>query len=136
MKLISLLLIVLHLSLLSYSQQYKRKTPEEKARKYTTEMATEIELSKEQEEKVYLINLNVSKQFDSLYASKPEQDVLRKNTIEILKRRDAEFRNILSNEQYLRFDDIQREKREKKLKEKLAKEEAEKVRKQSDESGH
>lgn len=135
MKLISLLLIVLHLSLLSYSQQYKRKTPEEKARKYTTEMTSEIALSKEQEEKVYLINLDVSKQFDSLYASKPEQDILRKHTIEILKKRDAEFRNVLTNEQYLRFDDIQREKREKKLKEKLAKEEAEKAKKQNEESG-
>ena len=136
MKVLSLLLIILHVGLLSYSQQYKRKTPEEKARKYTTEMASEIELTKEQEEKIFLINLNVSRQFDSLYASKPEQDLLRKNTIDILKKRDAEFRKVLSNEQYLRFDDIQREKREKKMQEKKAKEEAENAKKQNEESGH
>lgn len=119
MKIISLLLIILHVSFQSFSQEYKRKTPEEKARKYTTEMAQEISLEQGQQEKVYLINLEVSKKFDSLYASKPEKDLLRKVTIEILKARDIEFRKILSNEQFLRYDDIQREKREKKQKEKL-----------------
>ncbi len=126
MKIISLLLIILHLSLLAFSQEYKRKTPEEKARKYTAEMTNDISLEKEQEEKVYLINLAVSTRFDSLYASKPEKDLLRKCTIDILKARDVEFRKVLSTEQFLRFDDIQREKREKKQKEKLEKEKLEK----------
>jgi len=126
MKIISLLLIILHLSVFVFSQEYKRKTPEEKARKYTSEMASDIPLEKEQEEKVYLINLAVSAKFDSLYASKPEKELLRKCTIDILKSRDAEFRKILSTEQFLRFDDIQREKREKKQKEKLEKEKLEK----------
>jgi hypothetical protein len=122
MKIISLLLIILHLSVLSFSQTYKRKTPEEKARKYTLEMAEEIKLEKEQEEKIYLINLEVSKRFDSLYASKPEKDLLRKESREIFKQRDLEFRKVLNTEQFLRFDDIQREKYEKKQKEKLEKE--------------
>ena len=122
MKKISVLLIVLQLSFVLDAQDYKRKTPEEKARKYTSEMAAEITLEKTQEEQIFLINLDVSKRFDSLYASKPEKDILRKITIDILKNRDAEFRKVLSPEQFLRFDDIQREKREKKLKEKLEKE--------------
>lgn len=127
MKIINLLLIILHLSVLGYSQEYKRKTPEEKAKKYTMEMVEEIKLDKDQEEKIYEINLNVSKQFDSLYASKPEKDILKKNTIDILRARDVEFRKVLTTEQFLRFDDIQREKREKKQKEKLEKERQEKV---------
>ncbi len=126
MKIISLLLIILHLSVLSFSQEYKRKTPEEKAKKYTDEMAGEMSLEKEEVEKIYLINVEVSKRFDSLYASKPEKDVLHKGMVEIFKYRDAEFRKILTTEEFLRFDDIQREKREKKQKEKLEKERIEK----------
>jgi len=122
MKKISVLLIMLHLSVMLCAQEYKRKTPEEKAKKYTSEMAAEITLEKKQEEQIFLINLDVSKHFDSLYASKPEKDLLRKVTIDILKNRDVEFRKVLNSEQFLRFDDIQREKREKKQKEKLEKE--------------
>jgi len=113
---------MLHLSVMLCAQEYKRKTPEEKAKKYTSEMAAEITLEKKQEEQIFLINLDVSKHFDSLYASKPEKDLLRKVTIDILKNRDVEFRKVLNSEQFLRFDDIQREKREKKQKEKLEKE--------------
>ncbi len=122
MKIVTQLLIILHLSLLSFSQEFKRKSPEEKARKYTSELAADIHLEKEQEEKVYLVNVAVSTQFDSLYASKPEKDLLKKSTIDILRKRDAEFRKIMTTEQFLRFDDIQREKRERKLKEKEEKE--------------
>jgi Fic family protein len=76
----------------------------------------------------------VSTRFDSLYASKPEKDLLKKVTIELLRNRDAEFRKILTTEQFLRFDDIQREKREKKLKEKQEKELLEKAKITGDES--
>ena len=134
MKKTSLLLVMLHLSVMVFSQEYKRKTPEEKAKKYTAEMAAEIHLENEQEAKIYLINVSVSTRFDSLYVSKPEKDVLKKVTIELLRNRDAEFRKILTTEQFLRFDDIQREKREKKLKEKQEKELLEKAKISGDES--
>ena len=134
MKKTSLLLVMLHLSVMVFSQEYKRKTPEEKAKKYTAEMVAEIHLENEQEAKIYLINVSVSTRFDSLYASKPEKDVLKKVTIELLRNRDAEFRKILTTEQFLRFDDIQREKREKKLKEKQEKELLEKAKISGDES--
>ena len=134
MKKTSLLLVILHLSVMVFSQEYKRRTPEEKAKKYTAEMATEIHLEKEQEAQIYLINVSVSTRFDSLYASKPEKDLLKKVTIELLRNRDAEFRKILTTEQFLRFDDIQREKREKKLKEKQEKELLEKAKITGDES--
>ena len=134
MKKTSLLLVILHLSVMVFSQEYKRKTPEEKAKKYTAEMAAEIHLEKDPEAQIYLINVSVSTRFDSLYASKPEKDVLKKVTIELLRNRDAEFRKILTTEQFLRFDDIQREKREKKLKEKQEKELLEKAKITGDES--
>jgi hypothetical protein len=110
---------------LTFAQQYKKRSPEEKARFYTDEMVKELNLDSLTSGKVYLINLAVSKQFDSLYASKPEKDDARKGAIAIYKKRDAELRNILSTQQFLMFDDIQREKREKKKLEKEQKEKAE-----------
>lgn len=103
-------------AMLVFGQTYKRKTPEEKALRYTIEMKNDIQLDSIQTEKIYLINLEVSKLFDSMYASKPEKDVQKRVTIEILKNRDIEFRKILSTTQFLKFDDIQRERREQKLK--------------------
>ena len=55
MKKTSLLLVILHLSVMVFSQEYKRRTPEEKAKKYTAEMAAEIHLEKEQEAQIYII---------------------------------------------------------------------------------
>jgi hypothetical protein len=121
-KIISLIIIVCLFTLHANAQQFKRKTLEEKAQKYTAEMVADIHLTPEQEALVYPINLEVSKRFDSLYSSKPEKDVQRSVTIQILKDRDKAFRQVLSNEQFLRFDDLQRERREKKLQEKMAKE--------------
>jgi hypothetical protein len=46
------------------AQNYKRKTPEEKAKKYTDELLAQIPLEKDQAEKVFQINILVSKQFD------------------------------------------------------------------------
>jgi hypothetical protein len=127
MKKINLLFVGLHLTLFTFSQEYKRRTPEEKAKKFTSEMASEITLEKVQEESIYLINLQVSKRFDSLYATKPDKELSRKCSREIFKSRDLEFRKILTTAQFLQYDDIQREKYEKKVKEKLEREIQEKA---------
>lgn len=116
MKKINLIQVLMFCAMLVFGQTYKRKTPEEKALRYTIEMKNDIQLDSIQTEKIYLINLEVSKLFDSMYASKPEKDVQKRVTIEILKNRDIEFRKILSTTQFLKFDDIQRERREQKLK--------------------
>ena len=72
--------------------------------------------------KLFEINLLVSLQFDSLYATKPDKDQARQGAISIYKKRDASLRQVLSTQQFLMFDDIQREKREKKRLEKQQKE--------------
>ena len=94
------------------AQEFKRKSPEEKAKKYTSEMVAVCQLEKAEEEKVFLLNVEVSKKFDSLYSDKADKEKLKIGMIKIFRWRDAELRKILSNEQFLRFDDFQREKRE------------------------
>jgi|688.fasta_scaffold831330_2 hypothetical protein len=127
MKKLNLLLsLFLLTTTMLLAQNYKRKTPEEKAKKYTDELLAQIPLEKEQEEKVFKVNIIVSKQFDSLYAAKPEQNEMRKAYAFIFKQRDAEFKKIMTKEQFLRYDDWQRELREKRAEAKRLKEESEK----------
>jgi hypothetical protein len=121
MKQITLGIIAMMYCMSIHAQTYQRRSAEEKARFYTNEMATSISLDSFQVSQVYDINLQVSKRFDSLYAGKPEKDVQRQVTIDILKDRDAAYRKILSPVQFLKFDDIQREKRERKRAAQLAK---------------
>ena len=103
-----------------FAQTYTRKTPAEKAKKYTEEMVQEQKLDSVQAAEVYVINLAVSTKIDSMYATHPEQGDLRKGFMGIFKMRDEAFRKILTATQYLQFDDSQREKRERKAKEKKA----------------
>ncbi|MBL7766700.1 MAG: hypothetical protein JNJ58_11430 [Chitinophagaceae bacterium] len=116
--------LLLFCGITAFTQTYKRKTPEEKARKYTDELTAVISLDTLQLDSIFLINVQVSKQFDSMYASKPDPALQKKATIAILKHRDTLYRNVMRPEQFLRYDDWQREKREQKWKEKMAKENA------------
>lgn len=104
-----------------FSQKYKKRTAEEKAKYYTDEMAKELSLDSITSSKVYEVNLIVSKRFDTLYAGSPDKDEVRIKAIQIYKQRDSSLKVILSKKEFLMFDDIQREKREKKKKEKEAK---------------
>ena len=108
----------------SVAQPYKKRTPAEKARFYTNEMVTELKLDSLTAAKVYEVNLQVSQQFDSLYAGSPDAADARAGAIAIYKRRDAALRTVLTTQQFLQFDDLQREKREKRRAEKEQKEKA------------
>lgn len=122
---ITLAACVLYLQI-CIAQTYKKRSPEEKARFYTDEMVRELSLDSATTLKVYEINLVVSLQFDSLYAANPEKDEARMGAISIYRKRDANLRNVLSKQQFLMFDDIQREKRERKKQQREQKEKAEK----------
>jgi len=107
---------------LAQAQTYQRKTPEQKARKYTNELLAVIPLDSATEARAFQVNIQVSMQIDSLYATKPEKDDLRRAFAHIFRSRDSSFRSIFSPEQFLRYDDWQRELRERRLKEKAEKE--------------
>lgn len=117
-------ILLIGLNQFIFAQGYKKKTPEEKARKYTDELMAVIPLEKDAEEKIFQINVRVSKQFDSLYANKPEQNEMKKAYAVIFKARDAAYKEVLTKQQFLMYDDWQRELREKRQKEKEAKEKA------------
>ncbi len=126
MKYIINIIALMLCSTFCFSQNYTKRTPEEKARFYTDEMIKELNLDSTTSLKVFDINLLVSQQFDSLYATKPEKEEARKGAIAIYRNRDLQLRKVLTTPQFLMFDDIQREKREKKRLEREQKEKSEK----------
>src|SRR5688572_23773931 len=102
---ITLTACVLYLQM-CIAQNYKKRSPEEKAHFYTDEMVQELSLDSATAVKVYEINLSVSRQFDSLYANRPEKNDARLGAIAIYRKRDAALRTVLSRQQFLMFDDI------------------------------
>jgi hypothetical protein len=125
MKKISLLLIISFAVCTSFSQSYKKRTPEEKATYYTKQMVDDLKLDSSTTEKVYQINLIVSQQLDSAFAAHTEKEAMKRVYYTVFKKRDEEYRKVLTKRQFLEYDDLQRERREAKQKEKLEKEKLE-----------
>jgi hypothetical protein len=125
MKKISLLLIISFTVCTSFSQSYKKRTPEEKANYYTKQMVDDLKLDSSTTEKVYQINLIVSQQLDSAFAAHTEKEAMKRVYYTVFKKRDEAFRKVLTKRQFLEYDDLQRERREAKQKEKLEKEKLE-----------
>ena len=125
MKKISLLLIISFTVYTSFSQSYKKRTPEEKATYYTKQMVDDFKLDSSTTEKVYQINLIVSQQLDSAFAAHTEKEAMKRVYYTVFKKRDEAFRKVLTKRQFLEYDDLQRERREAKQKEKLEKEKLE-----------
>jgi hypothetical protein len=125
MKKISLLLIISFAVCTSFSQSYKKRTPDEKATYYTKQMVDDLKLDSSTTEKVYQINLIVSQQLDSAFAAHTEKEAMKRVYYTVFKKRDEEYRKVLTKRQFLEYDDLQRERREAKQKEKLEKEKLE-----------
>jgi hypothetical protein len=125
MKKISLLLIISFAVCTSFSQSYKKRTPEEKATYYTKLMVDDLKLDSSTTQKVYQINLIVSQQLDSAFAAHTEKEAMKRVYYTVFKKRDEEYRKVLTKRQFLEYDDLQRERREAKQNEKLEKEKLE-----------
>ncbi len=121
MKQLLISLLVLGTTATLYAQR-KQYSLEEKAQYYTKQMVDSLQLSTEQEKKVYTINLQVSKSIDSIYALKLESKVGKKAMVPIFKLRNEQYKEVLSTIQFLKYDDMEREKRERKKKQQEASE--------------
>lgn len=109
---------ILGLLLHTTAAMAQRKTPEEKAARFTAEMCQVILLDSLCRSRVHEVNLWLSKSFDSLYATHPDPETKRRAYIYFFRSRDSFFRGILNREQFLRYDDWQREQRLKRQEEK------------------
>jgi hypothetical protein len=97
---------------------WQKRSPEQKATYYTKQLQQDVGLDSLQYQLTYGINLRVSQQLDSLYGLNMEEEIRKKSMIPIFRSRDSSFRQVLTKRQFLMYDDVQRERWQKKKLEK------------------
>lgn len=102
-KLVVLLMVTLFVGNSVFAQQRQRATPEERAKKQTETLVKELKLTKEQETKVYEINLKYAQPREDNSSATREQrrEAMRKSTDE----RNKAIKEILTEEQQKKFDE-------------------------------
>jgi hypothetical protein len=100
----------------SSSYRYKKRSPEEKARYFTGKMVDSLNVTKPQEDSLFIMNIEVSKKFDSVRAIVDDMNREDRSAAyrSIYAYRDSCMREILPRKEFLKFLDIEREKWERK----------------------
>lgn len=112
-----------------FAQNKAKKTPEDKARRKTSEMVTAMKLSKEQENMLYAINLKAYQSIAS-YEAKNTGKKLRKKQKDIVQGlREKEFQKILTPAQYAEYRRLEGEEDKREVAEKTAKKKQEEAQK-------
>jgi Spy/CpxP family protein refolding chaperone len=90
-------------------QDRRNATPEERAQKMTDRMAVELGLSEEQKKEIYVLQLDQAKQRQAEEEKmKAERDLRR----EKMKEQDSKIKEILTEEQKLKWQEIKQEHRD------------------------
>ena len=103
MKKLLFLFLFMNISSLLIAQEKNKKTPEEKAKKKTTEIVTSLKLTKEQDALIYSTNLKIYQSIDK-YDTKEHSKKDKKKQKDIAQSlRDKEFKRILTPAQYKQY---------------------------------
>lgn len=91
--------------------------PEEMAKRRTEQMAEQLGLSKEQQEKVYQLNLQQMEQMTKMRQERADREKADRETHKNKVRAQheqhaAQMKDILSEEQYTKWEQLQREQRD------------------------
>jgi len=121
MRYFLLIIFCLSLSTITSAQakyKYKKRTAEEKARYFTKKMVDSLDVSEAEEEALYEMNIIVSQKFDSLNVFVSELSKKNRSAAyrSIYQHRDSCMKSILPIKQFLKFQDIERERWERKKK--------------------
>jgi hypothetical protein len=111
-----LLFSCIHTTWAQGSYTFKKRTAEEKARYFTKKMVDSLDVTGAQEDSLYLMNIVVSAKFDSLrlqleYLDSKERSAAYRS---IYQYRDSCMKEILPIREFLKFQDIERERYERK----------------------
>ena len=115
----------------SFAQEKSKKTPEDKARKKTGEMVTQLKLSKEQENMLYSVNLKSYQSIAAYEAKKPSKKLRKKQKDIVQGMRDTEFKKILSPAQYALYQKMEAEEKKREDAEKALKKKQEELEKKN-----
>jgi methionine-rich copper-binding protein CopC len=106
----SLIMSLLLITFLSPAQPLNRTSPEDRATNQTARLKKELKLSAEQENKIYSINLKYAKRNQDL-AGKRRMDAANELS-QNLDMKDEEMKTVLNEEQYKRYLEIEKNRRE------------------------
>lgn len=126
------IIVVLVLSTtFSYAQEKAKKTPEDKAKKKTTEMVSSLKLTKEQENMLYSTNLKAYQSIEKYDTKEHSKKDKKKQKDMVQKLRDAEYKKIMSPAQYKEYLRLEKEEDKKKDAEKELKKQEKKKEKEA-----
>jgi hypothetical protein len=111
----AILFFLCFLSIQSFAQGYKKRTVEEKAAYFTKEIVDYIpSLTDSQQSQLLLINIQVTKSFDSIKSLKLEEVDYKKAARAIFVTKGEFLKNLFTPQQYDEFLMLEAEKRERK----------------------
>jgi hypothetical protein len=108
MKTVKILLASLLISASAFSQT--TKTPEERAKHQTEKMKTELGLTADQEEKVYIINLGIDQKNEGVRTSTMTEEEKKKGLKYNNEARETMLKEVLTADQYTKFQALKQEK--------------------------
>ncbi|QNR82914.1 hypothetical protein H9N25_13045 [Pedobacter riviphilus] len=108
---ISVLLICGSSSAFSQNKEnnFKNKTPEERAKFQTEMMKSKLNLNAEQQSKIEGINLNYAKKFEPIIKSSDSKISRFKQAMSLQKAKDEELKKVFTASQYKQYEKFQEE---------------------------
>lgn len=103
------LLVFTNLNVAAQQEKREQPNPEERAKKATERMATELQLSEEQKAQVLALNLDQAKKRQ---AEIEKEMAERKARTEEMKAHQEKIKEVLTEEQRMKWEEIQLEQRE------------------------
>lgn len=90
-----------------------KKTPAEKAKEKTEEMNKDLQLSADQQKKIYDVNLKAFEAIDAYDAKKPSKKLKKKQKEIVQNMRKNEYKKILTPAQFKKMLDLKKQEKEK-----------------------
>lgn len=99
-----------------------KKTPAEKAKEKTEEMQKALQLTPEQNKKIYEINFKAYTTISDYEAKKPSKKLKKKQKDIVQKLRDDQYKQVLTPAQFKKYKDLKKQEKEaeKKLEEQIS----------------
>jgi hypothetical protein len=86
------------------ANDFKHKTPEERAKFQTEMMRTKLNLNAEQQSKIEVINLNYAKKFEPIIKSSDRKITRFKQAMSLQKAKDEELKKVFTAGQYQQYE--------------------------------
>lgn len=95
-----------------------RMEPTEMAKMQTEQMAKDLSLTDKQKTDIEAINLKYAKKMQEMFQAGPngDREAMRKNMEEIQTSRNAEYKKVLTSEQYTKYEAAEKARREERQK--------------------